>query len=344
MKTPKELGYYFPAEWARHESTWLSYPHNENSWPGKIETIFPNYNLFIKEVSKGEIVNIIVLDSSMKERVDRELREIGVDMNRIQFHEFKTNDAWTRDHGGAVLLNKDGKSRAIVDWEFNAWGSKYPYELDNKVPELMAEHLDLKLFKPGVVMEGGGVEFNGEGSLITTKSCLLNENRNPELNQAEIEEKLIDYYGVDNIIWLEEGVEGDDTDGHIDDITRFVNKDTVITMVEESKSDINYNLLKTNLDILKKARLENGKQLNVVEILMPEPVVWDGERLPASYANFYISNEAVIVPVFNSKYDNKAIYTLEEYFKDRKVIGIDSVDIIWGLGSFHCLSQQEAGL
>ena len=344
MKTPKELGFYFPAEWVKHASTWLSYPHNENSWPDKIDTIFPYYNQFIKEVAKGEIVNINILDSAMKKRVERELREIGVDMSKIVFHNFKTNDAWCRDHGGAILLNKDGQKRALVDWDYNAWGGKYPAELDNKIPSQMAEYLGLEVFRPNIIMEGGAVEFNGKGTLITTKACLLNENRNPSLNQSQIENKLIEFYGVDNVIWLEDGIEGDDTDGHVDDITRFVNEDTVITVVEENKSDFNHAPLKENLNILNKARLENGKQLNVVELIMPETVIWEDQRLPASYANFYIANEAVIVPVFNSKNDNKAIYTLEECFKDRKVIGINSLDIIWGLGSFHCLSQQEPEL
>ena len=193
-------------------------------------------------------------------------------------------------------------------------------------------------------MEGGSVDFNGKGDVITTKSCLLNKNRNSHLSQQEIEKKLCDNYGVDNVIWLSEGLKGDDTDGHIDDMTRFVNEDTVITMVETDKNDDNYSILQDNLRLLKGARLKNGKQINIIEIQMPNKVEWKGQRLPASYANFYISNEAVIVPVFNSKNDNKAIYTLEECFKDRKVIGINSLDIIWGLGSFHCLSQQEPEL
>lgn len=342
--TPKELGYYFPAEWVKHASTWLSYPHNENSWPDKIETIFPFYNKFVKELAKGEIVNINVLNQEMRERVSKELVALGVDMTKIVFHDFKTNDAWCRDHGASILLNKDGKSRAVVDWDYNAWGGKYPAELDNMIPSQMAKYLGLEVFRPEIVMEGGSVDFNGKGTLLTTTACLLNENRNPSLKQSQIEEKLINYYGVENVIWLADGVEGDDTDGHVDDITRFVNEDTVITVVEENISDYNYEPLQENLKLLNKARLENGKQINVVELIMPEPVIWEDQRLPASYANFYIANEAVIVPIFNCKNDNMAIYTLEECFKDRKVIGIDSTEIIWGLGSFHCLSQQEPAL
>ena len=344
MKTPKELGYFFPAEWHKHESTWLSYPHNENSWPDKIHTIFPSYNLFIKELAKGELVNINILNDEMLKRVNSELSSIGTNMSNIRFHMFQTNDAWCRDHGPAFLINEKENKRAIVDWDYNAWGDKYPYDLDTKIPSLIAKELNLETFKPGIVMEGGSVDFNGRGTLITTTACLLNENRNPKFNQAQIEEKLMSFYGVENIIWLGDGVEGDDTDGHVDDITRFVNEDTVITAIEEDKNDDNYAPLQENLKILNQSRLENGKQMNVVELPMPEAFYFEDERLPASYANFYIANESVIVPVFNSKNDNKAIYILEECFKDRKVIGIDSTEIIWGLGSFHCLSQQEPKL
>lgn len=341
MQTPKELGYYFPAEWRKHESTWLSYPHNENSWPDKIHTIFPSYNLFIKELAKNEIVNINILSQEMKDRVNDELMALNVNMSNIRFHNFPTNDAWCRDHGPAFVINEKQGKKAIVDWSYNAWGGKYPYVLDDKIPSLIANELGLEVFKNNIIMEGGSVDFNGNGTLITTKACLLNENRNPNLNQSQIEENLINYYGVENIIWLGDGIDGDDTDGHVDDITRFVNEDTVVAVVEEDKLDENYSPLQENLKLLSKARLENGKQLNIVELIMPEPVIWEEQRLPASYANFYIANDSVIVPVFNSKNDNKAIYTLEECFKDKKVIGIDSTEIIWGLGSFHCLSQQE---
>lgn len=344
MQTPKELGYYFPAEWHKHESTWLSYPHNENSWPDKIHTIFPFYNLFIKELAKNEIVNINILNQKMLKNVEMELNLIEVNLSNIRFHSFPTNDAWCRDHGPAFVINKKENKKAIVDWEYNAWGGKYPSELDNEIPSLIAKELDLFTFNPGIIMEGGSVDFNGKGTLITTTSCLLNENRNFNLNKAEIEEKLINYYGVDNVIWLGDGIEGDDTDGHIDDITRFINEDTIITVIEENKRDKNYHPLQENLKLLTKARLENGKQMNIVELPMPDEVVWEDQRLPASYANFYIANESVIVPIFNSKNDNKAIYILEECFKDRKIIGIDSTEIIWGLGSFHCLSQQEPKL
>lgn len=339
MKTPKDLGFVFPAEWHKHTSTWLSYPHNENSWPGKIDTIFPYYNQFIAELSKGELVNINVEDETMRDRVAEELMQLAVDMSKIKFHFFRTNDAWCRDHGPAFVIKANQK--AIVNWDYNAWGGKYPCECDNLIPKQIADELGLEMFHPHIVMEGGSIDVNGKGTLLTTTSCLLNENRNPLLSQAEIEEKLCSYYNVDNVIWLGDGIEGDDTDGHVDDITRFVNEDTVVTVVEEDSNDANYEPLKANLDLLNRARLQDGKQLNVVELPMPSAVVWDDMRLPASYANFYIANKSVIVPTYRCDNDEKALCILESLFPDRKVVGIDSTEIIWGLGSFHCLSQQE---
>jgi agmatine deiminase len=230
----------------------------------------------------------------------------------------------------------------IVDWGYNAWGGKYPpFDLDDNIPTLIANHYKIPVVYPGIVMEGGSVEFNGKGTLLTTTSCLLNENRNPHLNQGQIEKFLHDYYGAENILWLGDGIVGDDTDGHIDDLTRFVNSNTVVTVVEENKSDENYVPLQDNLKMLKKLRLEDGKQMNIIELPMPAEIVYDDMRLPASYANFYISNKYVVVPTFRDKNDDKALSLLQDSFKDRKVIGLDSLDIIWGLGSFHCLSQQE---
>ncbi|MDR1846982.1 MAG: agmatine deiminase family protein [Bacteroidales bacterium] len=340
MQTPKERGFFFPAEWHKHDSTWLSYPHNEASFPDKIHTIFPSYNLFIHELAKGERVNINVPNEKMKLRVENELAKLNTNMSNICFHFFETNDAWCRDHGPAFLINGKGE-RIVVDWEYNAWGGKYPADKDNLIPEKIASYLDLELVKAGIVMEGGSVDFNGKGSLITTTSCLLNKNRNPHLNQQQIETKLCDYYGVENIIWLEAGIDGDDTDGHIDDMVRFVREDSIIAAVESNRRDANYEPLQRNLKLLKQCRLQDGKQPTIIELPMPSAVVWQDQRLPASYANFYISNNAVIVPTYRCSPDNKAVYILEECFKDRQVLGIDSTEIIWGLGSFHCLSQQE---
>jgi agmatine deiminase len=342
-QTPKQLGYYFPAEFARHSATWLSWPHKEASWPGKIETIYPVYAKFIKLVAEGEKVNINVVDESMKEKALGHLQQAGADLSQVQFFIHPTNDAWCRDHGPAFLVNpKAEKKKLIVDWGYNAWGGKYPpFDLDDVIPTLIARHYDIPVVHPGIVMEGGSVEFNGKGTLLTTTSCLLNENRNSHLDQHEIEEFLHNYYGVDNILWLGDGIVGDDTDGHIDDLARFVNADTIITVVEQDKKDENYKPLQENLKALKRLRLETGKQMNIIELPMPSAIVYEDMRLPASYANFYISNRYVIVPTFRDKNDDKALAILEECFPGRQVVGLDSWDIIWGLGSFHCLSQQE---
>ncbi|MCR5193636.1 MAG: agmatine deiminase family protein [Bacteroidales bacterium] len=330
-----------PAEWEKHEATWLSYPHNEDSWPGKIETIFPSYHLFIKTLTEVETVHINVQDDVMEQRVRNALKEAGAFMVNIEFHRFPTNDAWCRDHGPAFLLNhKVPGLRAIVDWNHNAWGGKYPWDLDTQIPARIAEHLGMTMFQPDIVMEGGSIDVNGKGDLLTTTSCLLNPNRNPNLSQQQIEEHLRAYYGVENIIWLGEGIIGDDTDGHVDDLSRFVDEDVIITAVEHNKDDENYAPLQANLKFLSKCRLANGKQPTIVELPMPEIVEWEGQRLPASYANFYICNGLVIFPTYKCDNDTEAAYILEECFPTREIVGIDSTDIIWGLGSFHCLSQQ----
>ena len=267
---------------------------------------------------------------------------MGLDLSKVEFFQFPTNDAWCRDHGPAFLINPETKQKAIVDWGYNAWGNKYPpYDLDDVIPTKIGEHFDLPVYHPGIVMEGGSVDFNGKGTILTTTACLLNKNRNPHLNQQRIEEYLCKYYGAEQILWLGDGIIGDDTDGHIDDITRFVNEDTVVTAVEENKNDENYHILQENLQTLKTMRLLNSKQLNIIELPMPTPVIYENQRLPASYANFYIGNAAVVVPTYRCDNDDKALSILQKCFPDRKVVGIDSTDIIWGLGSFHCLSQQE---
>ncbi len=342
-KTPKELGFHFPAEFALQRAMWLSWPHKEASWPGKIDTIFPVYAQFIKLVAEGQRVCINVADEKMKAFALAHLQTAGADLGQVDFFFHPTNDAWCRDHGPAFLINTATKQKAIVDWGYNAWGDKYPpYDLDDVIPTLIGQKLNLQVFNPGIVMEGGSVEFNGKGTLLTTTACLLNKNRNPHLSQKEIEKYLIDYYGAENILWLGDGIVGDDTDGHIDDITRFVNEDTVITVVEENKADDNYHLLQENLQLLKTMRLQNGKQLNIIELPMPKAVVYEDQRLPASYANFYIANKYVVVPTFrDDKNDTKALDILQGCFTGRKVVGLDSTDLIWGLGSFHCLSQQE---
>lgn len=342
-ESPARDGFYFPAEWVKHRATWLSWPHKLESWPGKINSIYKPYSEFIKEISIGEQVCINVNNHEMEIIARETLSKYSVDLSKISFYQHPTNDAWCRDHGPAFLKNhKDSALKSIVSWKYNAWGNKYPpYDDDILIPTRIAKVLELPVYYPGIVMEGGSVDFNGEGTVLTTTSCLLNPNRNPDLTQTQIEAYLMNYYGVSQVLWLGEGIVGDDTDGHIDDITRFVNPQTVITMIEENRDDTNYPFLRENLKTLTNMRLWNGKPLNIIEIPMPAPQIYEDIRLPASYANFYISNQSVIVPVFNDPNDDRALSILSEVFPDRKVVGIYSGDIIWGLGSFHCLSQQE---
>ncbi|TZF83884.1 agmatine deiminase family protein [Pedobacter sp. BS3] len=343
QNTPQQLNYHFPPEWAPHEATWLSWPHKEASWPGKIDSIFPVYSQFIKLLSEGEKVRINVADEWLKAKAIKYIQQAGADLSQIEFFFHPTNDAWCRDHGPAFLINPQAEQKkVIVDWGFNAWGGKYPpYDLDDVIPTLIGKALNLPVFHPGIIMEGGSVEFNGNGTVLTSTCCLLNKNRNPHLTQAQIEEYLCSYYGVEQVLWVSEGIVGDDTDGHIDDTIRFVNEDTVLTVVEEDRTDENYELLQQNLKELKAMRLLNGKQLTIVELPMPDAVIYEDTRLPASYANFYISNKHVIVPTYRCAKDEKALDIIASCFPGRQVVGLDSTDIIWGLGSFHCLSQQE---
>jgi agmatine deiminase len=340
IPTPESLGYTFPAEFDRHEATWLSWPHKEASWPGKIQSVYPGYSRFVAELAKGELVRINVNGVAMKEFAINCLDAAGVDMEKVEFFFHPTNDAWCRDHGPAFLVA--GHKKMIVDWGYNAWGNKYPpYDLDDVIPTLVGKALNIPVVYPGIVMEGGSVDFNGKGTVITSTCCLLNKNRNPGFDREQIEGYLRGFYGVGQVLWVEEGIVGDDTDGHIDDTVRFVNEDTVLAVVEEKRGDENYSLLQKNLSDLSKMRLLNGRQLNIIELPMPDAIEYEGQRLPASYANFYIANRSVIVPVFGSDKDERALRIIADCFPDRTTIGIDSTDIIWGLGSFHCLSQQE---
>ena len=345
-QTPKSLGYSFPAEFAQHDAIWLSWPHKEESWPGKIASIYPSYCAFVKTVALTERVNINVGSDKMRQGAAKMLELAGVDMSKVQFYLHPTNDAWCRDHGPSFLISNNAEHpKAIVDWNINAWGGKYPpYDLDDVIPTRIAEQLNLPVFYPDIIMEGGSVDFNGTGTVITSTCCLLNENRNPNLHQAQIEKYLGDYYGIEQVLWVSEGIVGDDTDGHIDDTVRFVNEDTVLTVVESNVLSENFDLLQKNLKELTAMRLANGKQLNIVELPMPADVVYEGQLLPASYANFYISNGHIIVPTYQCKQDDQAMQIIQSCFPTREVVGIDSTDIIWGLGSFHCLSQQEPSI
>jgi len=341
--SPKELGYRFPAEFEPHFATWLSWPHKEASWPGKMNSIYAPYCQFIKNLAEQEFVHINVNNEHMKAFAREKLEALSINMERVRFFTHPTNDAWCRDHGPAFLTNETAaQPKIIVDWNYNAWGNKYPpYDQDDRIPTMIAAVYEIPVLYPDIIMEGGSVDFNGKGTLITSESCLLNPNRNPHLSRAGIESYLEAYYGVDQVLWVKDGIVGDDTDGHIDDTVRFINEDSVLAVVEEKRTDENYAILQHNLAELKTKRLLNGKQLNVIELPMPDKLVYEDQRLPASYANFYIANGLVVVPTFRSTKDDRAMRIIQEAFPDRKVVGIDSVDIIWGLGSFHCLSQQE---
>lgn len=340
--TPKASGYRFPAEWEKHVATWLTYPHNEASFPGTMDKIYDSYLKFIKTITKSELVRINIPDLTYEQQFVQQLHEYGIDDSKVEIFIHPSDDVWCRDHGPCYVINNNAADKkAIVNWGFNAWGGKYPFENDNAIPLKVAAHYGLPIFSPGIIMEGGSIDVNGAGTLLTTTACLLNKNRNPHLSQSQIEEYLMQFYNAEQIVWLGDGIAGDDTDGHVDDITRFVSSDIIVTAIEINKSDENYEPLQENLKQLKKLRLINGKQPDLVELPMPSPVYFEGNRLPASYANFYLTNSNVIVPNFRCKMDDKAMYILEECFKGRSIVGIDSTDIVWGFGSFHCLSQQE---
>lgn len=340
--TPKESGYRFPAEWEKHVATWLTYPYNEGSFPGMMDRIYSPYLKFIKAITKSEIVRINVANAQFEKHLIEQMKLYQVDPARVEIFIHPSDDVWCRDHGPCFVVNpKVDQKKAIVNWGFNAWGGKYPFENDNQIPLKVADYYKLPVFSPGIIMEGGSIDVNGVGTLLTTTACLLNENRNPHLQQEQIEAYLRDFYSVEQIVWLGDGIAGDDTDGHVDDITRFVSEDIIVTATEVNRSDENYEPLHDNLKQLKKLRLISGKQPDIVELPMPNPVYHEGNRLPASYANFYITNELVIVPNFRCKNDDKAMMLLQECFPGRSIEGIDSKDIVWGFGSFHCLSQQE---
>lgn len=343
--TPAQLGYHMPAEWEPHAGIWLTWPRPEGiSFPDRYDVIPPVYAAFIKELVEVEDANINVWDAEMEAWVRGLLAEHATPMERVRFHPFPAYEPWCRDHGPIFLVREHpgAHERAVVDWGYNAWGDKYPpYDLDDAVPQHVARLRKLPLFSPGIVMEGGSLDVNGRGTLLTTSSCLLNPNRNPDLDQQQVEQHLKDYLGVTNILWLGDGIVGDDTDGHIDDIARFTDANTVVMVVEEDPADENFELLQENLIRLRTMKDQDGEALRIVELPMPGRVEWEGQRLPASYANFYIANGKVIVPTFRHANDQRAIDILQSCFPDRRVIGLDSTDLIWGLGSFHCISQQE---
>jgi len=352
-KTPAELGYSFRPEWEPHAGTWFSWPRPEGiSFPGKYHTVPENLARIMKEIAQRERVEINVPNENWEYIVRQQLKEHGGPTKNVWFHYIRTNESWCRDHGPAFVVRQGsgfrvqgsaGKNLAVVDWGFNAWGGKYPpYDDDDKVPTEVARELGLAVFYPGIVMEGGAVDFNGAGTVLTTEQCLLNKNRNPGLSKKRIEQYLKDYYGQRHVCWLKHGIAGDDTDGHIDDVARFISPTTIVTGVEEDPKDENYPVLRENLRRLKELRDPDGRPFEIVQIPMPGIVKHQGQRLPATYVNFYFINGALLVPTYrNRKNDRRAIQTLEKHLPNHKVIGIDCVELIWGLGAIHCLTQQQ---
>lgn len=330
--TPRELGYRMPAEWDRHSATWLSWPRPTGiSFPNRYEEVLPAIGELVRVLARHETVNINVSDTG----VEAVTRRVVGPVTNVFYHRIPSAEPWCRDHGPTFVTR--GNELAVVDWRYNAYGGKFkPHDADDAVPERIAGVLGVPVFQPGIVLEGGSIDVNGAGMVLTTEACLLNPNRNPHLTKPQIEQYLRDYLGVAQVLWLGDGIVGDDTDGHVDDLTRFVNESTVVTVVEQDRQDVNYAALQENLRRLR------ATGLKVVELPMPGRVEYQGQRLPASYANFYIANDVVVLPTYrNTKTDQEAQSILQALFPDRQVVPVDSSALIWGLGSFHCLTQQQ---
>lgn len=343
-KTPSELGYRMPAEWEKHEAIWLAWPHDPTTFPDRVEKVEATYVQIVKHIHEGEIVNLFVKDEEMKAKATRLFQQAGVNMEKIRFHMFDYADVWFRDYGPTFIVNSHCEL-AMVNWIFNTWGDKYDELLkDHQIPQVINAQMRLNCFKPGIVMEGGSIEVNGKGTLLTTEQCLLNRNRNPNLCKAEIENYLKNHLGVCHFIWLKNGICGDDTDGHIDDLARFVNPTTVVCAFEENPQDENFPPLKENYDLLLRSVDQDGNKLNIVKLPMPGPVGDAKLRLPASYTNFYIGNSKVLVPVFGDKNDAVALAILQKLFPDREVVGINCADLVYGFGTIHCISQQQPSI
>ncbi len=352
MKNQKEYHYRMPAEWHQHSATQLHWPSNTETWPGerleRAEAVFLN---IINVLHQYEPIILLIDEHQSVEKVREKLIDTSVDMSMIHIHTLPINDVWARDCGPIFVQHREFSDKyAITDWEYNAWGEKYPpFEDDNKLPDWFAGKFDLPKFRTKMVLEGGSIDTNGEGVLITTESVLLNKNRNPNLSKEEIEETVKYYLGIDKVIWLKNGLAGDDTDGHIDDLSRFLNQNTILTMLCEDPDDVNYAALKENYEILKKATDQNGQPFNIVTLTLPqtkiEGTTVDGsEYVPASYANFYIANGVVLLPLYDKRYDEEALDLLSEYFPERDIVGIECADLVWGQGSIHCITQQLYGL
>ncbi len=342
---PAALGYRMPAEWEPHAATWLSWPRPEGiSFPGGgYERAVPALVKMVAALAESEPVCINVCDADHEAAVRKHLSALPGGYAHVRFFHIPTNEPWCRDHGPIFLTRADDPRMAVLDFDYNAWGWKYPpFDFDDAVPTKVAETLGgLPVYSPGIVLEGGSIDVNGSGTLLTTESCLLNPNRNPTLKKAQIEAVLKDFLCVRNVLWLGDGIEGDDTDGHVDDLTRFVNRTTVVTVIEEDEHDGNHEPLQANLHRLREMAAEDGAPLHVLTLPMPSKIVREGQRLPASYANFYIGNRVVLLPTFGDPNDAWAASVLRQALPGRKIVPIDCRELIWGLGAFHCLTQQQ---
>ena len=343
VATPAALGYRMPAEWEPHAATWLSWPRPDGiSFPDSYLRIQPALAKMVDALADSEPVHINVCDAAHEASVRNTFLKYNTRHSHVAFHRIPINEPWCRDHGPIFVTRATEPRLAVIDWDYNAWGWKYPpFDDDDDVPTRVADTLGVPIHKPEMVLEGGSIDVNGSGTLLTTKSCLLNPNRNPDLSQAAIEQRLMDFLGVKKVLWLGDGIEGDDTDGHIDDLTRFVDENTVVTVVEEDEDDANYAPLKDNRAALETMTNETDTEIMVLEMPMPRKIMRDGQRLPASYANFYIANKIVLLPTFCDAHDRWAVAVLTKAFPTRKVVPIDCRELIWGLGAFHCLTQQQ---
>src|SRR4051812_36778681 len=343
MQTPASLGYRMPAEWEPHAATWLSWPRREGiSFPDAFDRVMPTFREMVAALVTSEPVCINVMNGAH----EAEARAVldGLPPDRITYYEIPTNEPWCRDHGPMFLTRDEEPRLGIVDWGHNAWGGKYPpFDLDDAVPTRIAETLDLPVWQGGMILEGGSIDVNGSGACLTTESCLLNPNRNPNMTREQIEQRMRDYMGVREILWLARGTEGDDTDGHIDNLARFVSERTVLAIVEEDRSSGNYEALQENFSRLKEIRI-NGQPLEIEKLPTTRKLERADLVLPASYANFYVANKIVLVPIYNDSNDASAVGTIQSAFPNRRVVPIDCRELIWGLGAFHCLTQQQPAL
>lgn len=337
---PAKLGYRMPAEWDNHTATWLSWPRREGiSFPGAFDRVLPTLRAMVEALVESEPVYINVCNGAHEAEARAVLK--GVAPECLTFYQVPTNEPWCRDHGPVFLVRDTHPKLAVVDWDYNGWGDKYPpYNLDEVVPTRIGQLLGVPIFYPRMILEGGSIDVNGAGACLTTEGCLLNPNRNPDWSRTQIEQQLRDYLGVDQILWLGRGTEGDDTDGHIDNLARFTNENTVLAIVEKDATSPNYEPLQDNLRRLHRMQV-NGRKLNVIELPTVRRMVRDDLVLPASYANFYIANTVVLAPTYGDPNDDTALSILSEHFPGRKVVGIDCQELIWGLGAFHCLTQQQ---